>query len=207
MTPNDDATLWRGEAGIALNQMLFDGLGTLNEVSRNKQKVNSAAYKVVGTAQDIALRATEVYIEVLRQEKFVELSRKNLEVHDSVFGMIKKRTDTGIGRKADTIQADGRLALARSNLAADEANLIDAKANYFRVIGQMPDNLTMPSIPPQVHMPRNEKEAVAWAVANHPTLRSAIADLEAARFQHRASYAANFPRVDLQLSANENHNV
>lgn len=206
-TNDEDHDLARGESAIAINQMLFDGFATPSEVKRNKARVTSAAYKVAGTSQDIALQAAQAYLEVIRREKYVVLARKDLSVHQDVFDMIQKRSETGIGKKADLVQADGRLALARKNLLTEESNLKDAETTYCKLVGEKPHHLIMPTSPPQHFFPKTESQALEWALAKHPTLKSAKADMAAARQQHEAAKSTHYPRFDLQLSASRNHNL
>ena len=190
----------RGEAGINLRQMLFDGFATSSEVERQAARVNSQAYRISGTTQNVAQRAVEVYLELLRREQLLTLAKQNLSAHEKTYDQIKLRSESGVGRGADLSQVEGRLALARTNVVAEENNLLDAKTNYLRVVGELPtDNLEKPSVTTQ-QMPTSMVEAVERAVANHPTLKSASADVEATRAQHRAAKNGFFPRFDLELS-------
>ena len=72
------------QSELRLRQMLFDGFNTANEVERTKGVVNSRAYYAQGTAQDLALRTTEVYLEVLKHRELVTLAKNNLQAHLSL---------------------------------------------------------------------------------------------------------------------------
>ncbi len=199
-------TLTRREAGISLNQMLFDGFATPNEVDRQMARVNSRAYTVHGNAEDTALHAIEMYLNVLRRQELVATARENLKAHERIYDQIKLRSDSGIGRRSDLEQTVGRLALARSNLLAEETNFKDAEANYRRVVGVMPVKLSMPGSP-ESSLPASSDEALKMALANHPTLKSAEADVAATEAQHRAAKSTFLPRVDLELGATNNDNL
>jgi len=120
---DDGITLTRRGARLSLMQMLFDGFATSNEVARNKARVESAAWRVDGNAQDVGLRVAEVYLDVLKRQQLVKIARDNLESHRRTYNMIQKRTKSGLARKSDLIQAKGRLALSHSNLQAAQGNL------------------------------------------------------------------------------------
>ncbi|MGD9000683.1 MAG: TolC family outer membrane protein [Granulosicoccaceae bacterium] len=189
----------RGEGAITMRQMLFDGFATSSEVDRQKARVNSQAFRIHGTAQNTAQRAVEVYLELLRRERLLALARENLAAHEKTYDQIKLRSESGVGRKADLDQIEGRLALARTNVIAEESNLFDAQTNYLRVVGELPkDSLEKPTV--GAKMPGSLDLAVEQAVANHPTLQSAEADVEATRAQHRAAKHRFYPRFDLELS-------
>ena len=135
------------QSELRLRQMLFDGFNTANEVERTKGVVNSRAYYAQGTAQDLALRTIEVYLEVLKRRELVTLAKNNLQAHLRVNDQIGLRTQRGIGSNADADQSVARRALAENNLDTAEVDLADAEANFYAVTGRMPDELeTLPSI-------------------------------------------------------------
>lgn len=203
-----DTTLTRRELGLTADQMLFDGFATSSEVKRNEARLNSADYKVLGTAQDIALKTAETYLSVLREQQLVHAAQNNLSTHQHVNGLLQKRSESGLDQSADLTQAQGRVSLAEANLIAEQANLAEEKSNYLQVVGEYPSNLSQPSLQRLARfMPKSENQAVQMAIANHPILKSAKADMDAAFAQHEASKSKNYPRFDLQLSANRNDNI
>lgn len=202
----DNPSLTRREAELRLGQMLFDGFGVSSEVNRQKARLNSSAYLAYGTSEEISLNAVEAYIEVLRQQDLVALAKKNLENHQSTYDQIKLRSESGVGRKADLEQAQGRLSLAKSNFLAVESDLNDAETKYLYVVGTAPKNLVKPQIQASL-LPKTEAEAIEIAVNNHPILKSALADVESAQAQHQAAKSLLYPRLDLELSAARNNNV
>lgn len=196
----------RDEASIQLRQMIFDGMATQNEVKRQEARTESRAYGVFGASENTALEATDAYINVLRTQKLVELASTNFEAHERTHDQIKLRSERGVGRKADMDQSQGRLALARANLIAEEANLLDAETKYLRVVGVLPESLSDPESPSS-SLPASLDEAVSVALENHPTLRSAQADVDSAHAQYETAQSPFYPRVDLELGATANNDI
>ena len=204
---NDWRKLNRQEAQITLTQMLFDGFAVSSEVGRNKARVESAAWKVLGTSEAVGLRVVEAYLNVLRNQEMVRLAKENLNAHTRTMDQIDIRSQGGIGRKSDQEQSAARLGLARANLVSAEANLRDAEINFQRVVGSKPLALTKPSAPDAGLIPRNADGAVDTAVANHPILKSAGADVKAAEYQREAAKSGYYPRFDLELGYGNNKNL
>lgn len=202
--PGSD-NLTRRESALTLSQMLYDGFGTKSEVERHTARVQSAAHKLAGTSEQVGLRAVETYLEVLRRQELLALTQGNLSAHERTFEQIKLRADSGVGRKADLEQAQARLALSQANLASAQANLREASINYQRVVGTQPLDLSRPAIPEG--LPASMDDAVQTAVANHPILRSAKADIDATHAQTRAAESLLRPRVDLELGTSWNDNL
>lgn len=203
---NGEVHLNRDEASLNLRQMLYDGSLTKNEVERQKARTDSRAHSVYSVAENTALEATEAYLNVLRRQKLVELAQTNLESHQRTHDQITLRSERGVGRRADMDQSLGRLALAETNLMAEQSNLRDAETTYLRVIGAPPSSLSEPPSPEPL-LPMTVEEAVNIAVQNHPTLRSAQADVESANAQHDVTRAAFLPRVDFELGSRADHDI
>lgn len=202
----NNPNLARRETELTLRQMLFDGFGVSGEVNRQKARLNSSAYLTYGAAEEISLNAVDAYIEVLRQQELVVLAKQNYENHQRTFDQIQLRSSSGVGRKADTEQAQGRLSLAKSNLLAVESNLKDAETKYRYVVGVSPKDMVKPPLPEKL-LPKTEVEAVETAANGHPILKSALADVESAQAQHQAAKSLLYPRLDLELSAGRNDNI
>ena len=196
----------RDEASLNLRQMLYDGSLTKNEVERQKARTDSRAHSVYSVAENTALEATEAYLNVLRRQKLVELAQTNLESHLRTHDQITLRSERGVGRRADMDQSLGRLALAETNLMAEQSNLRDAETNYLRVVGEAPSSLSQPPSP-DPFLPMTVEEAVNIAIQNHPTLRSAQADVASANAQHDVTKAAFLPRVDFELGTRNDHDI
>lgn len=185
-------------AHISLRQNIFAGLSTMNEVERQKARVRSEAFIVRTTVENTALRTSRVYIDVLKNRRILELAKENLLIHQRISDQIRLRSESGVGRKADMDQIQSRLTLAHSNVIVANQNLLDAKTNYLAVVGRMPEDLTQPEIKENI-LPSSLEEAEQLAVAQHPTLKSADADLDARRYQDEVAKSPFYPVVDLEL--------
>ena len=196
----------RDEAEILVRQLLYDGHGTESEFERQRARVNSRAYDTFSTAEVTGLKAVEAYLDVIKEQKLVQLAVNNLDNHQKTYDRIVKRGERGVGSKADVQQALGRLALARTNLMAERNNLDDAIAAFVSVVGHEPENL-QEAISLEQRLPASFDEALATALNNHPRLKSAEADVDAAREQHEAARALFFPRIHLEISGSNNDNL
>lgn len=201
-----DSDLGTQEYTLSLRQNVFNGLADMNEIERQKSRVNSAAYRLHATADGMALQTAKVYLEVLRNEELLGLAQENQMIHQRIADQIKLRSQSGVDSKADMDQIDGRLALAESNVVVTEINLLDAKSNYLAVVGHMPEDLVNPESPNQ-DMPPSLDDAIQLAVDKHPTLKSANADLEARKAQDRVAKATFMPIVDIEVDQHWTENL
>ena len=205
--PDHRKRLTRGEAELTASQMLYDGFATKNSVDQATSLAESAGYSVADTAETTALNAIQVYLDVLRRQRLLALTEDNLLSHERIFSQIKLRADSGVGNQADVKQSSGRLALAKANLTANKGNLADAQTNYLRVIGSSPKALIDPTDECCNTAPATVEDAIKIAYHQHPALRAAIAEHEAALAQQQGAEAPMQPKVDLELSTSANNNL
>ncbi len=196
----------RDEAEILIRQLLYDGDGTWSEFERHRARVNSHAYDTFSTAEVSALKAVDAYLNVIRGQKRVQLAKDNLASHQAIHDRIVKRGERGVGSKADVQQALGRLALARTNLMAEQNRLQDAASAFANIVGHAPQGLEEPASRTYL-LPETLEAAIVVALDNHPRLKSADADIEAAREQHDAARALFSPRVHLEIKGSDNDNL
>lgn len=201
-----DEDMMRSELGINVTQVLFNGFHTKSEVSRTSYATAAEQWRLYSVAEDLALQVSKVYVDLIKAEKLVGLSEKNLAAHEEIYEQIKQRTESGFSSNADLSQINGRLAKAHSNLIAARNNYLDSKVIFYRVINQRPENLVIP-YPDSSLLPENEEDGVKIALSNHPVIKAASSDIFSAQAQHESSKSNYYPRVTLELSANHNHNI
>jgi len=207
---NDDVELDRGEASLSIRQMLFDGFATSSEVKRHKARAKSADYRLEEVAEGFILEAARSYTEVHRRRELLKLTKENLFNHVKIYDQIKRRSEAGLGAVASIEQAQGRLALAEVNVLAEENNLLDAEANFYRIVGiEAPEDLQYPEVVTKAQeiMPEDIDEILNLAYENNPTLQVAQADSEAAVAQYNAAKRNYYPRVDLEIDRTWNDDI
>lgn len=138
-----DASMWRANrefdnrsnfsrnyAEISLTQMLFDGFRVKNRLARFDHASRARYYELLDEAQNKALEVTDAYLGVQRYRHLVTLAQRNVDNHLRTYEHVSERAGSGVGNKADLQQVEGRLALARSNLMTEVANLQSVTARY-----------------------------------------------------------------------------
>ena len=191
-------SLTRKESSIRITENLFEGFKTENEIDRQQAKMDAAAYSAEAKANQIALDMTEAYVNLLKEQELLRLEGDNKKTHERILDKITQRSDAGIGKQVEVDQAKARLALASSNEMAARNNYNDALSRFQRVLGRMPDNdLIKPSA--EFQLPASLTEATDIALLNHPTLRSANADIAEAQAQHRSAKSPYYPRFDIEI--------
>lgn len=203
---DDTEDLIRREIGLSLRQELFSGYHTRSEVDRTTYATSAEQWRLYGYAEDLALEVSRVYLDLIKAEKLVGLSEKNLGFHEDIHELIKERTDSGFGSSADLSQINARLANAHSNLIAAKNNFLDSKVTFYRVVEQRPENLVIP-YPDAAMLPESKQQGIEIALQNHPVIKAAVNDISSAKAQYETAKSNYYPKVWIDLNANFNDNL
>ncbi len=192
---------------ISLNQMLFDGFATRNEVKRLNKAQLVRYYELLDAIENVTLEAMRVYLDVLRYRFLVDLAEDNYVQHRATFEQLVRRTQSGVGRRVDLEQAASRLALAEVNLTTETANLHDVTARYQRLINEAPPRVIFPPALIGRGMPVTQKAALEKMFTKNPALLAAQENIEAAEFDIAVRRAAYLPRLDFRARADNSENT
>ncbi len=199
-------SLTRSESSLRIQQLVFDGFATDNEVQRRKATVDAQAHALLATSERTALQVVEAYLDVLRREELVRIAKDNVRAHQRVYDQIRLRSERGVGSASDRDQADARLAQARNNLTTEQTNLEDARVRFFSLVGRPPQELTLPPGLPG-HLPPSLEQARLRMIDNNPLLRAADADIRAAESLYEAARAPFYPQLNIELSRSADNNL
>ncbi|MCK6404721.1 MAG: TolC family outer membrane protein [Rhodocyclaceae bacterium] len=192
---------------VSLNQMLFDGLLTYNEVKRAGRARLVRYFEFLDASENAALEASRAYFDVIRFRYRVFLAEKNYIEHRIAFEQLKRRAESGVGRRVDVEQAGSRLALADVNLTTEMANLHDVTARFTRIVGEAPPAVAF--LPGRLSqgLPGSMDQALATALEHNPALRASIENSEAAVYDLAARRSAFMPKLELRARDDSANNV
>ena len=192
---------------VSLNQMLFDGFATRNEVKRLNKAQLVRYYELLEAIDNVALEAGRAYLDVLRYRFLVDLAEDNYVQHRATFEQLLRRTQSGVGRRVDLEQAASRLALAEVNLTIETANLHDVTARHQRIVNEAPRRVAFPPELIGRAMPASQKAALEKMFKENPAVLAAQENIEAAEYDIAVRRAAYFPRVDFRARADNSENT
>lgn len=196
-------------AQLTLNQMLFDGMFTANEAKRLGYAKLTRYYELLEVSESAALEAIRAYSDVVRYRELVEAATQNYVEHKQTTQLVEERANAGVGRRVDVEQANGRLALAESNLLIELTNLHDVSARYLRVVGEKPE-ANLPTFPEPFKlgtMPATTTDLIRDGLQGSPTLNAAVENVRAYKTAIESAKAAYYPRVDLRAYASNDKNT
>ena len=206
--PPVPGTVDYGRSGylLSLNQMIFDGFATRNEVRRLDKARLVRYYEFLDASESTSLEAARAYLDVLRYRALVKLAEDNYVQHKATHEQVQRRTQSGVGRRVDLEQAGARLLLAEINLTTEIANLHDVSARYQRLVGAPPpDGVVQPGLMKSA-FPATPKAALDALYKRNPAFLAAVENVESAQHDLYARRAAYSPRLDLRARTDNTDN-
>lgn len=197
----------RSSANATLNQMLYDGFFTHNEVKRLDHARLVRLFELYDTSETTALEVVRAYSDVVRYRKLVALAEENYVTHRAVFEQIERKAKAGVARRVDLEQISGRVALAEANLLTETANLHDVSARYQRLVGNSPAAQLENPVGLVQDMPSDIVTALQAANKKHPSLQAAIENIRSVNSSLEARRAAYQPRLDFRVRAERGNNI
>ena len=193
-------------AGITLNQTLFDGFRTRNNVRTAESQVFGAREALRNTEQNLLFDAVSAYMNVLRDTAILDLQRNNVELLNEQLSQTRERYEAGQVTRTDVSQAEARLAGSRSQVSLAEANLRASIARYRQVIGVDPKTLA-PGPPADRWLPRSLPAAVQVALAEHPAIKASLHGVDAAELEVKVVEGELYPSLGLSAGLSRRSDV
>ena len=208
--PKQDSDHWTyGGVGLDLRQMIYDGFATSSEVKRMSYNRLMRYYELLEASENAGLEVIRAYADVQRQRELVEHAKANYVAHKQLHDRLNDRVNAQITKRVDLDQANGRLALAESNLLTELSNLHDVSARYQRLVGDVPPD-TLPPISSEfkdVQLPENVIAALNVAYVNNPGFNAAIENVRASLANRQLARSNYHPKLDLRAQTGVDRNV
>lgn len=173
----------------------------------SKSLVDQARAQYTQAEQDLILRVTQAYFDVLIAQESIDVADAQVHATGEQLALAKRGFEAGANAITDVHEAKSRSDLARSQRIAALNELETKHAELEKLVGQ-PSN-PLAALQPAVVIPKPEPDDVkAWmgqARENNPAVlapKAAVNAAEAGISKNRAEYS---PTLDLTASYGNNY--
>ncbi|WP_062229303.1 TolC family outer membrane protein [Aureimonas frigidaquae] len=195
--PNVNSRAGSLSAGIEINQVVFDGFQTPNNIQSAQAAVRAGQANLANTVQNTLLDAATAYMDVIRDRQIAELRRQNLGFLREQVRAANARFDVGEGTRTDVAQAESEQALSTALLNSALAQVAASEAVYLQIVGDVPDNLTPGTRPPEQLMPKSISSALSVSLAEHPAIQAGLFAVDAAAFEVKSIEGRALPQLSV----------
>lgn len=169
----------------------------LNSIREAKANVSSGRETLRSVEQSTLLSTVTVYGDTVRDQAIVRLTENNVEVLTEQLNATKVRFEAGEVTRTDVAQAEARRAEAISDLNVARSNLKTSRANYERVVGHPPSNLSQPPTIVSL-LPYSLNDATGIADVEHPDIIAGEFAAQAATHAVNVIIGELLPEVSLE---------
>lgn len=196
-----DQELYPMEAGLRVQQIIYDGGSRRSELKRQASRTDGAAFRVEERAQFVALQVSRQYLDFLLQQRIVAASEDNIAFHSKLVDDLKQGVAKGSISVADQQQAEERLQAARTRLIEAKQDLVNISASFRTLTGlDLVDGATLPPSLADT-IPASLEESIARSREQNPRVREARADVDAAYAMVSKAKADSHPTMSFEGSA------
>lgn len=188
------------EESFGVRQMIFDGLETKRRVDAAQARKKSAGVSVIDLRENLAFRASQSYVNVLRARKGLRMLQEHHGKVSEYLNRIEGMVDEGAADEAELQQARRVIVILDGMITDFEGQVRSAEAEYQEITGHMPDAEMENPVPQLDLIPQDSAEAIVYAHNSHPSILSAELQAKAAEYEVKAEEAVYLPDLDGEIS-------
>ena len=178
-------------------------------LSKSKVLIDEALYKIAKLQlheleQKVLLDTINSYLNVLRDQKFVELSNNNVAVLERQFLEIRDRFQLGEVTRTDVSQAESALAAAKANLTAKVGSLKISSELFLSLVGIKPYKLM--NIKTNFILPSTVEIAKQNALKTHTKILAAKIEEQIARIRIDIAKSQKSPLISFKSIFSNGYN-
>lgn len=193
---SSNSTLTPRGLGLQIDQTIYNGNRTFNRVRSAEAGVYAARELLRNVEQNILLDAATSYMAVLGDTAVLNLRNNNVEVLEEQLRQVRDRFSVGEVTRTDVAQAEARLAGARSQASAAQAQLRASLARYRQTVGGEPRKLA-PGRSVEALLPRSLDAAIGSGLTQHPSITAALHNVDLAEFNVKVVEGELYPSVGI----------
>ncbi|WP_328595981.1 TolC family outer membrane protein [Aureimonas psammosilenae] len=205
--PNEDSRSGTLNSGIQLNQTIFDGFQTPNNVRSAEAQVKAAQQNLANTEQNTLADTVSAYMNVLRDRQISLLRRQNLAFLEEQVRAAQARFDVGEGTRTDVAQAESQRALATALLNSALSQVASSEGTYFQIVGDAPRDLEPGRSLSAGFLPRTVQDATNSSQREHPAILATLFAVDAAAFQVKSNEGRLLPQLSVTAQAQNSYNL
>lgn len=194
--------------GINASQPLYRPANRIT-LQQGERSVNIAQAQLDAALQDLLVRASQAYFEVLAAQDTLTFVQAQKAAVSEQLASAKRNFEVGTTTVTDSREAQARYDLVLAQEIAADNDLRVKRLALDQLVGQtgaQPQPLALPVQVPTV-LPDNVASWVDTAREQQPGVRQAVIALDIARLETQKAQTGHLPTVDLQAGYNVTRNL
>ncbi|WP_392506110.1 TolC family protein [Rickettsia sp. 2024-CO-Wats] len=187
------------QGALTIQQSLFNGGSSVAALKAAQAGFKAARGAYYAGEQKILLNLITAYLDCFESKAKYDISESRVRTNVQQVNTVEEKLRLGEATEVDIATARAGLAAAETNKLAAYADFQGKKANFIRVFGIEPTNITMPELPKM--LPASLDELTGRAAKLNPDIDSARHNVTAAKALEMAEKGKLLPQVSVQLQS------
>ncbi|BDU60303.1 membrane protein [Candidatus Rickettsia kotlanii] len=187
------------QGALTIQQSLFNGGSSVAALKAAQAGFKAARGAYYAGEQKILLNLITAYLDCFESKAKYDISESRVRTNIQQVNTVEEKLRLGEATEVDIATARAGLAAAETNKLAAYADFQGKKANFIRVFGIEPTNITMPELPKM--LPASLDELTGRAAKLNPDIDSARHNVTVAKALEMAEKGKLLPQVSVQLQS------
>lgn len=197
-------------AGLSVNQLIYDGGASWNQIKQARQNTRTAVLNETATKSQVILDVSQQYYNLLKAVRQYEVREELVRLNSEQLRQSETMYRLGTVAKVDVLRARATLGSARVALASQGALIRRTKGALNTVMGRtMNASLEIvDTVDPEVlsfSEPVSIDRAIASAMESNPSIRNREAQVQSARLGKKIARGGLFPQISGFFNYNRNN--
>ena len=201
---NNASRLTTGNFGVQINQTLFDGFQTKNNVAAAEAQVRASVEGLNNQQNATLFQAAQAYMNVIHDRQVAKLTEQNLKFLTEQVRAARSRFEVGEGTRTDVAQAEAQRSTAQAQVSAAQAQALASAGIYRQIIGDQPGKLKAPA-PLGKLLPSSIENAIAAATNENPAILANQHLVDATGFGVKAAEGALLPTLSANAGVSQQY--
>ena len=193
-------------AGLSLNQTIFDGGRSINQVKQAKTNLNIAQLNRRSTKIQVIQNVIKSYYELLQAQQLMDFAVKNLEMSEQQVSLVKKQYDLGMVKKNDLLKVEVAEGQARVDVLSRKTNLKNGRRVLFNDMGMqdfgqpitvLDDNWLTPVVP-------SSRDVLELLKTQNPSLLISQARIHLGEISYQMAKGFRLPSLSSSINYSAN---
>ncbi|WNL43535.1 TolC family protein [Halomonas sp. PAMB 3264] len=186
---------------LTASQTLYDWGRVRSQVDGASAGLRQVEQERALVTEEAALDIVEVYLDVIGARERQAAVARHIEALERVAELARSRSEVGYTDRSESERAALELARAREQAALEAGALNDAVRQFRQLVGESPDQVTLPEPLALTDLLSESPAMLDSAVVSAPQFRQNEERMAEARAGSEEARAALMPRVNLEGSA------
>ena len=201
-TPSTGNIRTSTEVSFTIQQILFDGFRTLENINQQHATNKSLSYETDVLTRDVILEVVTAYLNILQGQKTLRAQERLVDRISDLVSKIELQFEAGAASKTELDYASSRLLFAQSQLTNVRSTLNDSISELESQTGALPEFVTLE--PEFLYAQKTELQSyLNYMFKNNADFKANQYKKRALEHKYYTEEAARYPSFNAQVGGKQ----